>query len=276
MAETKNPIPSILINPPDVKSAGSGLADWDECLGIENEWWDMSNECHAKESAMFDCMTAESIAMSGVQGYWYIVDYSLENEKVFGEDNDRTIIRKFPFMFAVDELPTESRSWAKFGIEGLDVFHIHVAMVAFLQASQMESDGNTIAYKQREPKAGDIVQSTHNGIFYRVLDVKGDKTDTITQRLHSYDIILTQLEMAHHNVSDLLIEENDEILKHNDIPDILGQNTKPVEKMDSLHLNIQNTIQEGHDESDIDREADKVLYKNKFGKTDDPFGLFDD
>ena len=275
MAETKNPIPSILINPPEVETAGKGMPDWDECLGIENEWWDMSNECHTRESLLFDSMTAESIAASGVQGYWYVVDYSLENEKLFGEDNDRTIERKFPFMFHVDQLPTDSRSWAKFGIEGLDVFHIYVAKTAFLQASQMMSDGETVSYKQREPKVGDIVQSTHNGVFYRVLDIK-DKADTILQRAHSFDIILSQMEMAHHNVSDLLIDENDEILQHNDIPDILGQNTAPINKMNQLHLDIQNTIQESHEESDIDREADKVLYKNRFGKIDDPFGLFDD
>lgn len=274
MAEAKNPTPSILVTPPEVETAGSGLHDWDECLGIENDWWDMSNECHTNESKLFDNMTAEAIAASGVQGYWYVVDYSLENEKVFGEDNDRTIIRKFPFMFAVDQLPTDARMWAKFGIEGLDVFHIHVAKLAYLQASQMQSDGNTIAHRQRFPKVGDIVQSTHNGVFYRVLDIK-DKSDTILQVAHSFDIILTQMEMAHHNVSDLLIEENDEILQHNDIPDILGQNTAPVEKMQQLHLNIQNTTQEAHEESDIDREADKVLFKNKYGKTDDPFGLFD-
>lgn len=249
------------------------MQDWDDCLGIENEWWDMASECHASESAVFDNLTAEAIAQSGVQGFWYVVDYSLENEKIFGEDNDRTIIRKFPFMFAVDELPTDARSWSSFGIEGIDIFHIRAAKVAFLQASQMKSDGVTVAYRPREPKVGDIVQSTHNKIFYRVLDVK-DKSDSILQRAHSFDIILTQMEMAHHNVSDLLIDENDEILLHNDIPDILAQNTEPIKQMDETHLNLQNTKQEGHSKSDIERESDKVLYKNKFGKADDPFGLF--
>lgn len=195
----------------------------DDCTEFDNPYFDFSSECYANESKMIDELVTEAINIGGVQGWWYVVDYSLENERVFGEDNSRTIIRKFPFMFAIDGLPIDDKRWTKFGIEGMDNFHISVAKAGFAQASMMDSDGMTPAFKSRNPHSGDIVQSTHNNVYYRVLDVK-DRGDTTLQRAHSFDCILTPLEMCHHNVSFRL--KNDPIAKLMDAPDVLGQNTK--------------------------------------------------
>lgn len=194
-----------------------------DCDNFDNPMFDFSSECYDVESKMIDELTTEAINMSGTMGYWYVVDYSLNNERIFGEDNSRTIIRKFPFMFKTDELPIDDKKWTKFGIEGMDTFHIVVAKLGFTQASVMEADGVTPAYKQRNPHSGDIFMSTHNNVFYRVLDVK-DKTDTMLQRAHSFDCIVTPLEMAHHNLSERM--KNDVIARFNDCPDVLGQNTK--------------------------------------------------
>ena len=194
-----------------------------ECDNFDNPYFDFSSECYANESKLIDDLTTEAINFAGVQGFWYVVDYSLENEKVFGEDNSRTVVRKFPFMFAIEGLPIDDRKWTKFGIEGMDNFHITVAKTGFAQASQRDSDGMTPAFKARNPHSGDIVQSTHNNVFYRVLDVK-DKGDTTLQRAHSFDCILTPLEMCHHNIDPRL--KNDILAKFMSAKDSLAQNVR--------------------------------------------------
>ena len=197
--------------------------EFDPCESFDNPLFDFSSECYDAESKMIDDLTTEAINMAGVMGYWYVVDYSLRNERIFGEDNSRTIVRKFPFMFMIDGLPIDDKKWTKFGIEGMDNFHISVAKSGFAQASQMAADGRTPAFKARNPHSGDIVQSTHNGVFYRVLDVK-DKGDTTLQRAHSFDCILTPLEMCHHEVAPRL--KGDPIERRMHEADVLAQNTK--------------------------------------------------
>ena len=194
-----------------------------DCENFDSPYFDFLSECYETESKMIDDLTTEEINMAGVMGYWYVVDYSLRNERVFGEDNSRTILRKFPFMFLVEGLPIDDKKWSKFGIEGMDNFHIVVAKAGFTQASMMMADGVTPAYEPRNPHSGDIIQSTHNNVFYRVLDVK-DKGDTMLQRAHSFDCIVTPLEMAHHNIAPIL--KDDIIAKFNDAKDSLAQNTK--------------------------------------------------
>lgn len=194
-----------------------------ECDNFDNPYFDFASDCYANESKMIDELTTEAIAVSGVMGWFYVVDYSLQNERVFGEDNSRTVIRKFPFMFAIDGLPIDDKKWSKFGIEGMDNFHIQVAKTGFAQASMMMADGVTPAYKSRNPHVGDIIQSTHNNVFYRVLDVK-DKADTMLQRAHSFDCIVAPLEMAHHDFAPGL--ENDILAKFMRARDSLAQNMK--------------------------------------------------
>ena len=193
-----------------------------DCENFDNPYFDFSSECYENESKMIDELTTEEINMAGVMGYWYVVDYSLKNERVFGEDNSRTILRKFPFMFLVEGLPIDDKKWSKFGIEGMDNFHIVVAKLGYTQASMMMADGVTPAYEPRNPHSGDIFQSTHNNVFYRVLDVK-DKGDTMLQRAHSFDCIVTPLEMAHHNIAPIL--KDDPINLFNNRADVLGQNS---------------------------------------------------
>lgn len=192
-----------------------------DCDNYGSEMFDFSSSCYDVESRLLDELTAEAINISGTMGYWYVVDYSLKNEPVFGEDNDRTIVRKFPFMFALDGLPADERRWAKIGIEGLDNFHIFIAKISFAQASQMEADGITPMYESRNPHVGDIFQSTHNNLFYQVLDVK-DKGDATLQRAHSFDCIVKPFETHHYKLSKRL--ENDVIAKFNNAADVLAQN----------------------------------------------------
>ena len=194
-----------------------------DCDNFDNSYFDFSSECYENESKMIDELTTEAINIGGTMGYWYVVDYSLKNERVFGEDNDRTVLRKFPFMFMVDGLPIDDKKWSKFGIEGMDNFHIAIAKTGFAQASQMDADGMTPMFKSRNPHSGDIIQSTHNNVFYRVLDVK-DKGDTMLQRAHSFDCIVTPLEMCHHNIAPRL--KGDMLEKFMNAADSLAQNSK--------------------------------------------------
>ena len=58
------------------------------------------------DKALFGSGVSEIINSFGVLSGYYIVDMSVENNKLFGEDNDRNLIRKFPLMVQF-ELPEE-------------------------------------------------------------------------------------------------------------------------------------------------------------------------
>jgi len=61
--------------------------------------------------------------MFGVDMIYYPVSYDVDYDRIFGEDLDRTIQRKF-CVKGFYELQEEIELFSKFGIEGIDNFHM--------------------------------------------------------------------------------------------------------------------------------------------------------
>lgn len=193
---------------------------WKEDLNIENSFWNKDSPCKDNESKLYDSLVTGAYNQVGVPGFWYKVSYSTKNEKVFGEDNDREILRKFEVTYYVDELPEDNRMYSSFGIFGLDTFHIYISKNHFKQASQFNELGQVVSGIEY-PKHGDILQSSHNNTFYEVVEVK-DRVEMFLERSHVWDIILKPLEMNNHKISKTL--EGDEIERVFKSKDILEQN----------------------------------------------------
>lgn len=235
---------SILVKMVEIDGVGEVIPDWDDCLNIDSPYWAKDTDCRDAESKLYDNLNNEIFNKFGVPCVYYEVDYSTANEKVFGEDNDRMIMRNYHVQYYTEQLPQDDKLWSKFGIEGMDTFHVFVSKQHFKQASQLNMNGNIVS-KPTKPNAGDIIMSTHNNVYYEVIEVK-DKIEMFLQRSHTWDIVVQPNVDKKFNVSPALA--GDDINNHINQPDVLGQNGL------------------------IDTERNDVLYDDPSGN--DPYGLF--
>lgn len=240
---------------PDIDASGSNIdinsispvamdviPDWDRQV-CDTSYFDVDSQCKENESNLYEDTLTEAFNIFGVDSYWYKVDYSLQNEKVFGEDNARTIERKFYVKYFIDSLPVDSKMFTTMGIEGMDILHVYIAKKHFKEASQFDSDGlrNQPEY---EPRQGDIIWSSHNSTYYTVIEVKS-QIEQFLQRRHTWDITIIPMKSEKIGVSTALA--SDDINNYVNITDIMAQNQL------------------------IDSEKQNVLYQ---GSTNiDPFGL---
>lgn len=235
----------VYVRNPHVHEVGYSVPDWKD-QKIDTSYWDKDTPCKQAETNMFASLTTDAFNKAGVDCWWYVIDWSNENEKIFGEDNDRYILRKFKVRCYTDELPPDERQFNLFGIEGLDRFHLFITKLHFADASKYNSDG-VLSYREYKPKLGDIIQMTHNNFFYDVIEVK-DRPEMILERAVTWDVTLRPLQNQHYKYVPEMA--NDPLAIRMDEKDILSQNDL-----------IENV------------EKEKVLYDPNDGKND-PFGIF--
>ena len=124
-----------------------------------NTYFNYNSDCYANEKLLYNKITSEAFDQHGVKGDWYVVDYSTNNEKIFGEDLDKHITNNFPVKVYM-EAPMEERQYNQFGMEDLDNF------VAYCNMLQFEKYSNGYV-----PKYGDIFRPYYNGVFYEIINV---------------------------------------------------------------------------------------------------------
>ncbi len=144
------------------------------CYEFVDGMFNTLNSCYDQDKKMVDQLTSEALDNAGEACDWYQIDYSLYNERIFGEDNDRRVRSMFRVKLYF-ELPSDNRQYTKFGIEALDIFQVHVGKTAWdYYAKKAGLEGYT-------PKYGDVFRPHYSGIFYEVVDVK----DTDSQFLNT-------------------------------------------------------------------------------------------
>ena len=172
--------------------------NWDDCqpnLGM----WNKFNDCHDNESEMFDGILQDAYNTAPVPINYYVTDYNVDYDKIFGEDNDRNIVRTFK-MNAQYDLPSEDENLTINGIEGIDTFKVNVSMKHFTSASTYDENGNPNIYSSYKPKAGDVFQAEYNGMYYEILHVK--KTiNQFLQRAHSWEFAARRYRDIHFSLS---------------------------------------------------------------------------
>jgi len=162
--------------------------------GKNNYHFDFESSKYDKDRKLYDRIISEAYNHNGVSMQYYIVTFDTSYDKIFGEDNDRCAERKFDIMTYYD-LPKEEELWSKFGIEGIDNFHMYISKKTFEVESTTGitvSGGSTKQYDIYDsyiPRAGDIIKAAYNDYYYEVIDVH-NTTEIFLQGYHSWDLIV--------------------------------------------------------------------------------------
>jgi len=126
---------------------------------MPNQFFNYRDSSYDNEKLFYQKVTSEALDTNGVMCDYYVVDYSANNEKVFGEDNDKHVLRNFKVKVFYD-VPPEQRQYNQIGMEDLDVFPMYVTKLAFNQYSN--------GYV---PKYGDFIKPHYNSVLYEIVDV---------------------------------------------------------------------------------------------------------
>lgn len=174
-----------------------------------NEYFNIQPKYEA-DKLLYDSIITEAYNKFGVPMVYYCVDYNVNYDKIWGEDMDRLIERKFHFM-AYFELQEETELFSRMGIDGIDNFHIHVSKKHFEVAStysivSYNITGDTVgvsAYPSYTPKRGDIIKSIYNNRWLEIVNVQAEQVQFL-QHKHSWDLIVKIRRDEHMNVSPAL------------------------------------------------------------------------
>lgn len=170
------------------------------------------------ESELYDLLVTEAFNMHGIPMVYYVTTYNLNYDKVIGEDANRYIQRNFNIQVYY-ELPNEQEIWTRFGLEGLDNFHMFVSVRHFSGMSKFNQYGEPNAYEVYTPQEGDIVKSRYNNYYYEILTVKR-QTNQVHRRVHIYDLIVKPLKDQHFSVSGAI--SFDPVNHEQDLADIFN------------------------------------------------------
>lgn len=154
-----------------------------------------ANPAYDSDKELYRNLLAEGFNIYGTPMTYYVVSYDTSYDLLFGEDNNRRVARKFP-VNAVFDLPKEEDAFAKFGLENLDTFEMHVSKKHFTSASMYDTSGvslfppetdptETEAYPSIVPKVGDMIKSDYNNVFYEVTSIH-EEEEMFLQTKHAW------------------------------------------------------------------------------------------
>ena len=152
-----------------------------------NTYFNHFNSNYNNERFLYDLMITEAYNKHGVCCSYYIVSYNTSYDRIFGEDNNRRVERKFSVMTYFD-LPYETKTFINQGIGWSDIFHVFVSMKHFQTASTLDTSG-VPAYPTYIPRVGDILLTEYNNVFYEIISVK-NQVEQFLQHQHAWDLVV--------------------------------------------------------------------------------------
>lgn len=152
-----------------------------------NVYFNHFNQNYNNERLLYDLMITEAYNKHGVCCSYYIVSYNTNYDRIFGEDNNRRVERKFSVMTYFD-LPYETKAFTNQGIGWSDIFHVFVSMRHFQTASILDISG-TPTYTSYVPRVGDILLTEYNNVFYEIISVK-NQVEQFLQHQHAWDLVV--------------------------------------------------------------------------------------
>ena len=220
-----------------------------------NYFFNYNSQCYVNEKQMFDKITTEAYNAYGSKCDYFVVDYSLNNEKIFGEDNDRHIIAKF-LVKMVFELPPEDRKYTQWGMEEEDRFIMFCGKSQFDEYSSVYEQGYF-------PHEGDLIRPHYNGIIYEITNV----VDTDNQFLNTQHTYKLTVRVWTNDMKTASYDTSTENLHTYD-----GTNGIPTEPPESL-TSVADYVTNGSDflkqNEIIEEEKKKILYEDD--TNNDPF-----
>lgn len=126
------------------------------------------NSTYDNERKLYDLLLTEAYNKHGLSMTYFAITYDTSYDRIFGEDNDRRIMRKFDFQIYMEELPSETKNFSAFGINTTDVIKGFVSKSHFAVASTYDENGpyddigTSGTMPSIKPRAGDIVRLSLN------------------------------------------------------------------------------------------------------------------
>jgi len=151
---------------------------------MPNGWLRKCQSAYDVERELYAVVQMEAYNLHGVELVYYPATYNVSANRIWGEDNNRTYTSAIEIKSYYD-LPKEEELWTKFGIEGIDNFHIYVNKMHFNAMT-----GGTGLYPISggyTPKVGDALMAKYNGHFYEITDVSHEE-EMFQQYKHAWDL----------------------------------------------------------------------------------------
>lgn len=158
------------------------------------------NSAYENESTLYDKLMTEAINKHGTTMVYYVISYDTTFDPLFGEDNDRRVVRYFPVMVYY-ELPKEDKLWSPVAMQVIDNFHLYISKRHFVAASKLDTN-MAQTFTAYTPKVGDIIKAKYNDFFYEILSVQ-EEEEMFIQRKHSWDIVVKQYTRQH--IADIVL-----------------------------------------------------------------------
>lgn len=231
----------------------------DDCSVASNTFFNFNSDCYNNEKLLYDKITSEAYDQHGVKGDWYAVDYSLNNEKLFGEDNDKHILYNFPLKVYM-ELPFEQKQYNQWGMEELDNFLI------YCNKYQYELYAKRSGHSGYIPREGDFFRPHYNGVIYEVINVRDSEEQFLnTQHTWKFTLRVFKNEMltTSPNVSAERLTTYDET---NAVP------TEPPTQLQPISAYTTSGSDTLKQNDLIDDIKNDVLYEDPNDPNHDPFG----
>lgn len=197
-----------------------------------NTYFNHFNSNYNNERFLYDLVITEAYNKHGVCCSYYIVSYNTSYDKIFGEDNNKRVERKFSTM-AYFDLPYETKTFTNQGIGWSDIFHVFVSMKHFQTASTLDTSG-TISYPSYVPRVGDILLTEYNNVFYEIISVK-NQVEQFLQHQHAWDLVVKVIRdtsLSFNPSTSATTQDLSEYMNKSDTFDIgsfINENKGPVE-----------------------------------------------
>jgi hypothetical protein len=180
------------------------MGNFDEFSRNKNEYFQFQSE-YNNEKLLLDLLTTEMYNLHGVCMTYFTVSFNTSANEIWTEDGDRVINRFFNIMTMYD-LPKEEELFTKFGIAGLDNFHIYISKRHFQVASKYSSKGTPNIHQSITPRIGDLLRANYNNYIYEIVSVK-DTEMQFAQAQHTWDIIVSPFK--NNNISTQICNSQD-------------------------------------------------------------------
>ena len=148
-----------------------------------------TNDQYFSERRLFDLLITEAYNKHGVSMIYYPISFDVNYDKLYGEDLDRKIIRKFNLMVFYT-LPRVEKLWSKFGIEGMDNFSMFCSKKHFQVASQYDYTQTSASFGVYVPKIGDIIRALYNNYYYEIVDIKEESGQYLQSPQHMWEFLV--------------------------------------------------------------------------------------
>jgi hypothetical protein len=215
------------------------------CDPMPNQYFNYNGSCYNNEKKLYDQTTSEALDMNGVKCDYYVVDHSEDNEKLWGEDNDKHIIQQYKLKVYF-ETPPEVRQYTQFGIEDVDSFQMYCTKMMFNKYAS--------GYV---PKFGDFIRPHYNGVLYEITDVI-DTDEQFLNTQHNWKFTVKVWENNMLTTTPAISAEQSETYDEQDITPIKVYTTSGSDTLK------QNDL--------IEEEKTNVLYNDIDNPTYNPYG----